>query len=229
MKTAIVIPTYNEADNIVSLINDIQRHSDAFIIIVDDQSPDGTAQRIKDSGNTNLHLIERSKKMGIGSAYQDGFKWALEKDFQIIGQMDADYSHDPKYIPQLINKLNNNDLVLGSRYIPDGRIIGWGPWRHFCSRSAMFVSKKILKLPVNDVTSGYRFWRKDLLKNILASSINSSGYAFQEEMLYRAMLHNARMVEHPIIFHDRRVGQSKLSSKDVVEFFWVLWKLKSGK
>lgn len=226
MKSIAVIPTYNESENIEPLIKEILAVSDLDVLVVDDNSPDGTARQVRSIQSDRVNLIERAKKFGLGAAYIEGFSWALRHGYQAIAQMDADFSHDPKELRPMLKLLDDVDLVVGSRYIPQGKIVGWGLWRHFCSRSAMFVSRWMLKLATHDVTSGFRLWRADLLRSILAKKIQSSGYAFQEEMLYYAHASKAKIIEHPITFHDRRVGKSKLSWVDVVEFFKVIWKLR---
>lgn len=228
MKSIVVIPTYNESENIGPLIKEIFAISDFDILVVDDNSPDGTASRVRRIQSDRVNLIERAKKFGLGAAYIEGFSWALRNGYEAIGQMDADFSHDPKELKPMLKLLETADLIVGSRYIPQGKIVGWGPWRHFCSRSAMFVSRWMLKLATHDVTSGFRLWRADLLRSILARKIQSSGYAFQEEMLYYAEKARVKIIEHPITFHDRRVGESKLSRGDVMEFFKVIFKLRKG-
>ena len=224
MKTAIVIPTYNEAENIVDLLNELGTFG-ARIIIVDDSSPDGTA----DLASEKATVIKRENKSGLGSAYVEGFRKALDLDAETIVQMDADFSHSAKDLARMLKLVAHGDLIIGSRYMPGGKIKGWGPWRHVCSRSAMFVSRHFLKLPVRDVTSGFRIWRAPLLSKILEKPIASSGYAFQEEMLFHAWKAGARIVETPIVFRDRVKGRSKLGHADVKEFFQVLLYLRRQK
>lgn len=226
MKTAIVIPTYNEAENIKALIEQILEVVDANIIIVDDRSPDGTAQKIRNLDHPAVHLLEREKKRGLGSAYRRGFQIALDRGSEMIIQMDADFSHSPEAIPSLLAELENADLVIGSRHVKGGRIEGWGPWRHFCSRSAIMASRSLLGLSTKDVTSGFRAWRAELLFKILETRIKSDGYAFQEEMLFHAHRLGGEVKEYPITFLDRKAGKSKLSSKDVKEFFKTLGRLR---
>lgn len=223
---AIVIPTYNEAKNIERLLQEIRSVFDGLIIIVDDQSPDGTATLVRSMADERVHLIERSSKLGIGSAYIEGFALALSLGAEMIGQMDADFSHKPTDIPRLLALMDQADLVLGSRYVQGGTIIGWGPWRHVCSRGATFVARKALRLTQHDITTGFRFWKADLLAKVLNLPLHSSGYAFQEEMLFHAARLEANIVEVPVAFHDRKAGRSKLGIKDIVEFFLVMKQLR---
>lgn len=224
MKTTVVIPTYNEALGIKDLIRALQEGlPDLNLLIVDDESPDGTARLVQEMG---VEVLVRSGQRGLGSAYQAGFARALSDGADFIVQMDADFSHKPSELRSLLDNCSTHDLVIGSRYIPEGKITGWGPWRHFCSRSAMKVSRRVLSLPIQDVTSGFRVWKANLLRRVLNEGITSNGYAFQEEMLFHACRLGAEVKESPIHFHDREVGQSKLSAKDVAEFFVMLYQLR---
>lgn len=227
---AIVIPTYNEAGSITQLMQQLRaRFPDALLIIVDDASPDGTADLVESGTDPLVTVIRRPSKQGIGSAYKEGFAHALQSGVRFIAQMDADGSHDPQDLQAMVAAAGNAGVVIGSRYIKEGRIEGWGPWRHFCSRSAMLFARFVLRVPVRDITSGFRVWRAEALHAVLASGIGSEGYAFQEEMVFRAFQSGQRMIEVPITFRDRRVGQSKLSWRDVVEFFLVMYRLRVGK
>ncbi len=224
MKLAVVIPTYNERENSLLLRLAIKSAlSEPFLLIfVDDSSPDGTANELKSLNDPQLILITRAGKQGIGSAYQEGFHRALSEGADLIVQMDADLSHDPCELKAMLVAAQSSDLVIGSRYVKGGRVIGWGPWRHFCSRSAMLFARAFLGLQARDVTSGYRVWKVSTLKMVLNGTIASSGYAFQEEMLFRAQQAGAHIVEVPITFKDRERGNSKLGLRDVVEFFRVM-------
>jgi dolichol-phosphate mannosyltransferase len=226
MRLAIVIPTFNEAANIIELARAIYKQVDCHLIVVDDASPDGTANLLKSQRDSRLTIIERPRKMGLGSAYIDGFRQALARKYEMIGQMDADFSHAPEQIPAMLRALATADLVIGSRYQKGGRIAGWNIWRHFCSRSAIAFARICLRIPASDITSGFRFWRAPLLERVLAQSIGSNGYAFQEEMLFHAYRLGGNVQEKPITFKDRRTGKSKLSSKDVVEFFQTMLRLR---
>lgn len=233
MKTIIVIPTYNEAENIEKLINKIfSLQIDGLeILIVDDNSPDGTADIVSglQTPTTKLHLIKRSGKLGLGSAYIAGFKKALELGADYIFEMDADFSHDPEDIPRMLEMTKQADLIIGSRKIKGGRVIGWGFTRKFMSNGAMWFSRLLLGLKPMDVTAGFRCFRSQVLKSIEIDTIKSNGYAFQEELLYRTQKAGFKIAEVPVIFIDRQEGKSKLSKKDIIEFFWIMIKLRFKK
>ncbi|MBI5222727.1 MAG: polyprenol monophosphomannose synthase [Candidatus Magasanikbacteria bacterium] len=237
MKPVIVIPTYNEAENIEKLIKKIFSLNipGLEVIIVDDNSPDNTAVIVKNipaspAGRqyqiSNIHLITRPAKLGLGSAYIAGFKKALDIGADYIFEMDADFSHDPDDIPQLLQAAQHADLVIGSRKIPGGKIIGWGWGRKLMSDGAMWFSRLLLGLKTEDVTSGFRCFRRQVLESIPLDEVKSNGYAFQEEMLFRAQKAGFKIAEVPVTFIDRRAGHSKLSKKDVVEFFLIILKLR---
>lgn len=230
MKTIIVIPTYNEAENIAKLIKQIFALNipGLEILIIDDNSPDGTADIVNKLQVTSdkLHLTKRTEKLGLGSAYITGFKNALRMGADFIFEMDADFSHDPNDIPRMLEAIKNADLVIGSRKIPGGRIVGWNWWRKFMSSSAMWLSRRLLGLKTFDVTAGFRCFCRQVLERIDLNKITSNGYAFQEELLYRTQLAGFKIKEIPVTFIDRQFGKSKLNKKDVWEFFITLVKLK---
>lgn len=231
MKTIIVIPTYNEKENIVNLINDIfiLQIPDLEIIVVDDSSPDDTAIEVERIQKVypQLHLIKRYRKLGIGSAYIAGFKKALSLGADLIMEMDADFSHNPQDISRLIEVCKDGfHLAIGSRRIKNGQIIGWNWWRKFASTGAMFFARLILRIKAKDVTAGFRCYRKEVLEKINLDDIKSNGYAFQEETLYLTQKNKFQIKEVPVIFNDRRLGKSKLSSKDIWEFFKTVLRLK---
>lgn len=231
----IVIPTYNEKYNIENLINRIFNLNipNLNILIIDDNSPDGTGQLVKELAEKykdKLYLIKRPEKMGIGSAYITGFKYSLEHGADLIFKMDADFSHDPKYVPDFIKQADLDfDVVLGSRRIKNGGVIGWNWTRKIMSAGAMSFSRIILKLKTKDVTTGYRCYKKEVLLKIDLDKIKSNGYAFQEEMIYLCEKNNFKIKEIPIIFIDRKLGKSKLGCKDIIEFFKTVIKLKFTK
>ncbi len=240
MKPIIVIPTYNEAQNIEKLVRAVFKLQipELEIIVVDDNSPDGTSQIVKNlkSEILNLQLIERPGKLGLGSAYIAGFKKALELGADYIFEMDADFSHDPEDIPRLLHVCHSReggnpeaDLVIGSRKISGGKIIGWGRMRKLISNGAMLVSRSALGLKIKDVTAGFRCFKRKVLEAIRLDKIKSNGYAFQEEMLFRTQKMGFKIAEVPVTFIDRQEGKSKLSKKDIVEFFWIILKLKFAK
>lgn len=231
MRTFIVIPTYNESENIVKLINDIfiLNIPDLSIIVVDDNSPDGTATLVETTKQVypNLYLIKRLNKLGIGSAYIIGFKKALSLNADFIMEMDADFSHDPKDIPRLIETCANGfHLTIGSRKIAGGQIVGWNWKRKFMSNGAMLFARIFLGLRAKDVTAGFRCYRREVLEKINLDKIKSNGYAFQEEMLYLTQKNKFQIKEIPVTFNDRAKGQSKLSNKDIAEFFLTVLRLR---
>ncbi|MFH1457111.1 MAG: polyprenol monophosphomannose synthase [Patescibacteria group bacterium] len=226
----IVIPTYNEKENIERLVKEISNLNilNLKILIVDDNSPDGTgeiADKLKN--NYSVEVLHRQGKLGLGSAYRAGFKYALENTATYIFEMDADFSHDPKDIIKILKTTQDGaDLVIGSRKIKGGKIIGWNWKRHFYSNGAMFISRLLLNLKTKDVTAGFRCFRANTLEKIKYQEVKSNGYAFQEEMLYRVEKNNLKVIEVPVIFYDRAKGKSKLNKKDIIEFFRVILKLK---
>ncbi|MBT3538625.1 polyprenol monophosphomannose synthase [Candidatus Parcubacteria bacterium] len=229
MKTILVIPTYNEKENIEKLITKIfaLNISDLEILVVDDNSPDGTANIVERLSNKyDIHLLKREGKLGLGSAYIAGFKKALGLGADFIFEMDADFSHDPDDVPRMIEAAQNADLVIGSRKIKGGGVIGWGWTRKFMSNGAMWFSRILLGLKPRDVTAGFRCFRKKVLESIDIEKIKSNGYAFQEELLYKTQKAGFKITEIPVTFVDRQEGKSKLSKKDIIEFFIVMIKLR---
>jgi len=234
MKTYISIATYNEKENIQRLIQDIFNLGieDLHVVVVDDNSPDGTSQVVETLKEqySNLDLIKRTGKLGYGSAHVTAFKKALENQAGIIISMDADFSHDPIILPQLIETVaQGNDVAVGSRRVKGGQIIGWGLWRKFCSAGAMLASKLILGIKTNDLTSGYRAYRSQIFKDIDLDRIKSNGYSFLEELIYLIEKKNYLVKEVPIIFVDRQLGKSKLSKKEIAKFFITIFKIKFKK
>lgn len=230
LKIAIIIPTYNEKENIRPLVERIfaQRISNLTVIFVDDNSPDGTADEISHfSGQYSIEIIKRPGKLGIGSAYIAGFKKALAEQYNLIMEMDADMSHAPEDVPEIIAAaLSGADLVIGSRKIAGGKIVGWNCRRHLMSNGAMLVARLFLGLKTKDVTAGFRCYKREVLEKIDLDKIKSNGYAFQEEMLFLTEKFGYKVVEVPVTFTDREYGKSKLSGKDILEFFKVMIKLR---
>lgn len=230
MRTLIVIPTYNEAENIENIINEIfQKYENLFsILIVDDNSNDGTKEaliKLKEKYNS-LYLMHRKGKMGLASAYIDGFKWGIENNFSQFIQMDADFSHNPNYLSTMLEKLKENDVVIASRNIKGGNVVGWGPLRHFISKGGSLYSKLILWCPINDLTGGFNGWKKEILEKINLNSIISKGYSFQIEMKYKAYKNKAKITEFPITFEDRKYGQSKMSKSIFFEALLNIIKIR---
>lgn len=228
-KTLIIVPTFNELDNITKLIPDLlSRTANPDILIVDDNSPDGTAEFIQQLAvnNDRIHLIKREKKMGLGTAYIAGFKFALKNNYDFIFEMDADYSHDPKEIPNFLNAIQENDLVLGSRYSNGVNVVNWPMRRLLLSYFANIYTRIITGLPVKDATGGFKCFRRKVLETINLDRVKSNGYAFQIEMTYKAFKKGFRIKEIPIIFIDRMKGKSKMSKRIVREAITMVWKLR---
>ena len=229
MKTVIISPTYNESENIKTLIDEVfKRNSDYHMLIVDDSSPDGTALIVKKLQQTypNLHLKIRDKKDGLGKAYIFGFNWALKKNFDAIAQMDADMSHHPKEIKKMTELLTNNDVSIGSRYIDGVSVVNWPIRRLILSYGANVYSRIVTGMPIKDATGGFKVWRKEVLESIDLNKVRSSGYSFQIEMNFRAWIKGYKLIEHPIIFIDRTVGQSKMSRSIMLEAILMVWRLR---
>jgi len=230
MKVAIIIPTYNEKDNIEKFIRGILSLNvkNLHIIVVDDNSPDGTGilvEKIKLKDN-RIHIINRKRKMGLGTAYLDGFKYALEKGADIFFEIDADFSHDHTLIPKFIENIEKNDLVVGSRYIPNGKIKNWDYSRRLLSLFGNLYARMILRIPVKDLTTGYKCYRKNVIQHLINKNINSIGYVFQIETTYYTYKNNFSIKEIPIVFSGRIIGESKMNSGIILESFWKVLKLR---
>ncbi len=225
----VVIPTYNERENIADLIRRILEMPRFRALVVDDNSPDGTAAVVAElaADEPRVGLLLRPEKRGLGSAYVAGFRRALAEGAAFICEMDADFSHDPSYLPQLLAAAEMRyDLALGSRYVPGGGTTDWGIIRQLISRGGNLYARAILGLPVMDATGGFRCYRRRVLETINLDDIQSNGYAFQIELVYRTMRAGFRIGELPIIFPDRRVGRSKMSRRIVLEALINVWRLK---
>ncbi len=232
MKTVIISPTYNESKNISTLIKYIFSLPGGYhLLIIDDNSPDGTADIVRDLQNRypHLHLKQRDRKRGLGTAYVMGFQWALEKGFDSIVQMDADMSHDPMEIPAMVQLLENYDLVIGSRYQGGVSVVNWPIRRLILSYGANLYTRLVTGMPFRDATGGYKAWRASVLSQIDLESVRSEGYSFQIEMNFRTWHKGFRVVEHPIIFIDRTVGESKMSRKIMVEAMFMVWRFRIWK
>ncbi|MEX1186634.1 MAG: polyprenol monophosphomannose synthase [Gemmatimonadaceae bacterium] len=229
-RALVVIPTYNERDNISRIIDAVLATDASLdILVVDDGSPDGTGGTVAAiaSVNDRVHVIRRSGKLGLGTAYIAGFKWALERNYAHVFQMDADFSHDPAYIPEFFKAIGSNDVVVGSRY-RDGRanVVNWPVSRLLLSYFANVYARRVTGLPVWDSTAGFKCWRRKVLETIQLNDVKSNGYAFQIEMIFRAWKHGFRIAEIPIVFVDRLEGESKMSKKIVREGIWMVWRLR---
>jgi dolichol-phosphate mannosyltransferase len=229
MKTLIIIPTYNELENLPKLLPAVlSKDISINVLIVDDNSPDGTAAFVESEmkNNDRIHLLKRSSKQGLGTAYIAGFKYALENGFDLIFEMDADFSHDPNEIPKFLEEIKNSDLVLGSRYITGVNVINWPMRRLLLSWFANLYTRAITGMSVHDATGGYKCFRKEVLQAIDLDKVTSNGYAFQIEMTFKAWKKGFRVKEIPIIFVDRVKGKSKMSKKIVREAVTMVWKLR---
>ncbi len=231
-KLTVVIPTYNEAENLAAIAADLWALPipDLKILVVDDASPDGTgriADELAAARPGRLSVIHREGKLGLGSAYITGFKTALQGDAEAIAQMDADFSHDPTYLPEFMDKLETADAVSGSRYIPGGRLDErWGLGRVLLSAFGNLYARLILGLRIKDATGGYRLWLRETLQGMPLDSIRSNGYVFQVEMSYVAQKLGYRMIESPIYFEDRRIGQSKMTLRIQLEAAYRVWQVR---
>ena len=222
-KTLIIIPTYNEKDNIEKIINEIfNLNKDVQILFVDDNSPDGTSDIIKSFNSLNINLITRKAKLGLGSAYIEGFNWAINNNFDYVVQMDADLSHNPKDISKLTQKTGEFDLIIGSRYINGISIVNWPLSRLILSYLANLYARLIIGIPILDVTGGFKCISTRLLKQINLNNIKSEGYSFQIEVNFLAWIHNFKIKEVPIVFTDRTKGESKMSKKVIFEAIYMV-------
>jgi len=220
LTSLVIIPTYNERENIAPLLDGVLRHLPGTdVLVVDDSSPDGTAAvvraRARDDGRVNL--LERPDKAGLGVAYTAGFHWALERDYDTIIGMDADFSHAPEYLPRFVEQSRTYDLVIGSRYVPGGATPDWKWARRVISRVGNTVARTVLGLPIRDCTTGYKCYRREALATIDLDGIGLVGYGFLIETTYQCYLHGLRIVEIPIVFTDRREGESKMTGTIVSE------------
>ncbi|MFH1862816.1 MAG: polyprenol monophosphomannose synthase [bacterium] len=229
-KTLVIIPTYNERENIQGIIPEVLKQANQIhILVVDDNSPDGTAEIVRSLQKEykgRVHLLERPAKMGLGTAYLAGFRYALERDYDYIFEMDADFSHNPEMLPKFLEAIQDVDLVLGSRYLYGVNVINWPLYRLLLSYTASMYTRFITGLPYKDPTGGFKCFRRAALEAINLDKIHSNGYSFQIEMTFRIWKKRFRIKEIPIVFTDRVGGKSKMSSKIVREAIWMVWKLK---
>jgi dolichol-phosphate mannosyltransferase len=231
----VIIPTYNENENIESIIDEVLLQGKEFaILIVDDNSPDGTGDTVKEiqkkkslRKGKRVHLIEREKKMGLGSAYIEGFRWALDRQYKFVFEMDADFSHDPSILVKLRKTIveDNADLVVGSRYKNGVNVINWPMTRLVLSYFANIFAKTVTGVPLSDLTSGFKVIRRNVLENIDFDKIDAEGYGFQIEIHFYTYWKGFKIKEIPIVFTERRSGNSKMSKKIIWEAFWLVWKL----
>lgn len=229
MRALIVVPTYNEVENIQSLVEAIlaSTPSSIDILIVDDNSPDGTgtiADILATRHAPRVHVLHREKKMGLGTAYVNGFKWGMAKpEYEAFIEMDADFSHHPSYLKAMFETMITHDVAIGSRYVEGGGTKNWGIGRKILSRGGSIYSRLILGAPIRDFTGGFNGWRREVLDAVDLPSLRSDGYSFQIELKYRAFLRGFRMKEFPILFEDRKVGTSKMNKRIVFEALGRVW------
>ncbi|AZZ38316.1 dolichyl-phosphate beta-D-mannosyltransferase [Bdellovibrio sp. qaytius] len=229
MKKLVIIPTYNEIENIQALLPILMKLEQKFdVLVVDDSSPDGTAKFVQEFSKTEprVHVLVRAAKQGLGKAYLAGFDWGLKNNYDVLTEMDADFSHAPKHLNEILSLIDSHNVVIGSRYVPGGGTVNWGLIRKIISRGGSLYSRLILGYPLRDWTGGFNCWRREVLEKINLSTIQSNGYSFQIELKYKALKNGYEIFESPITFEDRRVGQSKMSLKIVLEAFYKVWLIK---
>jgi dolichol-phosphate mannosyltransferase len=229
-RALVIVPTYNERFNIARLIPAILAQDPSLeILVVDDGSPDGTGAIVDGiaANNARVHVIHRAEKLGLGTAYIAGFRWALERKYDLVFEMDADFSHNPERLPEFLAAIKESDVVLGSRY-QDGHVnvVNWPMSRLFLSYGANIYARAVTGLPIFDTTGGFKCFRRNVLESIDLNSVKSNGYAFQIEVSYRVWKRGFSLVEIPIIFVDRAEGVSKMSKKIVREAIWMVWRLR---
>ena len=229
----LVLPTYNEAGNVERFVEAVRAvlPESAQVLIVDDNSPDGTgeiADRLA-AEQANVSVLHRPNKEGLGPAYIAGFRRALEEGAALVLEMDSDFSHDPSYLPAMLAAAERADLVIGSRYVPDGGVTDWGPVRRVISRGGSAYARLMLGLSVRDLTGGFKCFRREVLDALDLDAIASRGYAFQVEVTYRAIQHGFDVVEVPIVFRDRQVGSSKIDRSVIMEALWRVPLLRFGR
>jgi dolichol-phosphate mannosyltransferase len=231
-RVLVIVPTYNERDNLPHIIAAVHEHlPSADLLVVDDASPDGTGELADEiaARDTKVTVLHRKGKLGLGTAYIAGFRHALAHDYDFVFEMDCDFSHDPKYLPRLLDEATRGaDLVLGSRYVNGGGTVNWGPLRKLISRGGSFYARTILGVPVHDLTGGFKCFRRRVIESLDLDGVSAQGYGFQIEMTYRALKQGFAVVEVPIVFVDRRVGQSKMSKRIFLEALTLVWRLRLG-
>ncbi len=228
-RALVCLPTYDERENLAPVVAAIHAAApEVDVLVIDDSSPDGTGRLADEiaARDARVHVLHREVKQGLGKAYLAGFAWALERGYGLVLEMDADFSHDPRYLPVLLARAAEADLVLGSRYVPGGGTVNWGLARRIISRGGSLYARTILGIPVRDLTGGFKCFRREVLEAIDLGSVECTGYAFQIELTYRALCRGFRVVEVPIVFADRRVGQSKMSRGIVLEAMRKVWSIR---
>jgi dolichol-phosphate mannosyltransferase len=230
MKSLIIIPTYNERENVEAITSAVLARTDesTHVLVVDDNSPDGTGRIVTELMTTQprLNLLSRPGKQGLGRAYLAAFKWGLDHGYDVLVEMDADFSHRPEDLVKILSVIQTADFVVGSRYVEGGQTVNWGIGRKLISRGGSLYAGAILGFPLRDWTGGFNAWSRKVLEGIDLSSIRSEGYSFQIELKYRALRAGFKALESPIVFEDRRVGKSKMNSRIVFEAFGRVWGMR---
>jgi dolichol-phosphate mannosyltransferase len=229
MRTLVCIPTYNEKENIRRIIPAIHEEvPEVDILVIDDGSPDGTGEIVEEMAEDDdrIHILHRTEKAGLGPAYIAGFRWALDRGYEGIVEMDADFSHQPEYLPKMLEQLEHFDVVVGSRYVAGGGTKDWGALRKFVSRAGGTYARWILGFDVQDPTAGFVAWNREVLEAIDLEAVEGSGYVFQIELKYRAVQAGYEIVEVPIVFPDRQVGESKMTADIAMEALTEVWKIR---
>ena len=233
LKSLIILPTYNEKENLEALVDEIVTRGPYDALIVDDNSPDGTgsiADRLSKKHQGRVFVLHRKAKEGLGRAYVAGFRWGLARDYDVLFEMDADFSHNPSHLSQFVREIEQGaDLVLGSRNIKGGGTRNWSLLRNIISKGGSLYAQAILLSPNRDLTSGFKAFRREVLEALDLDNIRSNGYSFQIEVTHRARQMGFKVKETPIIFHDRKVGTSKMNGKIVLEAMLVVWKIRFSK
>ena len=224
-RSLVVLPTYDEAENVLPLSQAVLDSAPGLeVLVVDDNSPDGTGDRVAERmrDEPRLHLLRREAKLGLGTAYLAGFRYALERDYDQVFTMDADFSHPPRYIPQMLEAMEHHDVVIGSRYVPGGGVENWPLSRRLLSKFANFYARTLLGIDVRDCTAGYRGYRREVLETVDPFKIRSSGYSFLEEMAWRVSRYGFSIGELPIVFEQRNAGISKIESSEIYLAAWYV-------
>jgi dolichol-phosphate mannosyltransferase len=233
LKSLIILPTYNEKENLEALVDEIVTRGPYDALIVDDNSPDGTgaiADRLSKKHQGRVFVLHRKAKEGLGRAYVAGFRWGLARDYDVLFEMDADFSHNPSHLSQFVREIEQGaDLVLGSRNIKGGGTRNWSLLRNIISKGGSLYAQAILLSPNRDLTSGFKAFRREVLEALDLDNIRSNGYSFQIEVTHRARQMGFKVKETPIIFHDRKVGTSKMNGKIVLEAMLVVWRIRFSK
>ena len=226
----VIIPTYNERENVAALASAVHAAApEVHLLFVDDNSPDGTGPALDElaAADPRVSVLHRAGKLGLGTAYLEGFQLGLSRGYEYLIEMDADFSHDPKYLPEMLRRAEAGaDVVVGSRYVPGGGTANWDPGRKLLSRGAALYARTVLGIPVRDPTAGFACFRRRVLEALDLSAVRSEGYGFQIEMKYRTVRAGFSVEEMPIVFVERRLGQSKMSWKIFLEAFVMVWRLR---